>query len=69
MERKGLIDPRPPHSQGPGEHISLLLVAMGGMDIKGTPNPQPQALADYLNLFPDGASSFLKKAETKTCET
>lgn len=41
VERKGLIDPRPPHSQGLGEHISLLLVAMGGMDIKGTPNPQP----------------------------
>lgn len=41
VERKGLIDPRPPHSQGPGEHISLLLVAMGGMDIKGIPNLQP----------------------------
>lgn len=63
---KRLNRPRIPSNQGPGEYISLLFMAMGGMD-KWNP-PPPRALADYLNLFPDDASSFLRKAEREICE-
>lgn len=56
VEKKRLNSPKTPSSQGP---VSTFIAVCG----HGCRAPFPRALADYLNLFPNDASSFLRKEE------